>query len=32
VVVLVNMDEADAGELAGELFKLVFAAAPASKN
>jgi serine beta-lactamase-like protein LACTB len=32
VVVLVNMDEADAGELAGQLMKLALAAAPASKN
>jgi serine beta-lactamase-like protein LACTB, mitochondrial len=32
VVVLVNMDEADAGELAGQLFKLALAAAPGSKN
>lgn len=32
VVVLVNMDEADAGELAGQLLKFALAAAPASKN
>jgi len=32
VVVLVNMDEADASELAGQLLKFALAAAPASKN
>ncbi len=32
VVVLVNMDEADAGKLADQLFQLALAAAPASKN
>lgn len=32
VVVLVNLDEVDAGELAGELLKLALAAAPATKN
>jgi len=32
VVVLVNMDEVDAGELAGQLLKFVLAAPPASKN